>query len=448
MATWHKDKDPLLNMDIPSLASTVSKKVISASHKDNLTDVMREAVTATHRPRVVGGSRIATLIVPHDMSWEIHPPSVFNNNNNGDTSGTSSSSSPLLSLPGAAVQFIQDCGAAMKQCQGKKAIYIGGRGGLSGNGALEYIGKIAAATGADIYSENAFARLDRGRGLPDVSRLPYFPKDAVAALAKYELLVLVDVRRPVANFGYEGGPSVIITERGEDSIWEIDSTEVDVPAALRALCSAVGGDAIVPFKNCRGTFISPSTPPPSLPTGRLNPTSMCQIVAALQPEGAIVVDESLTSGNAYWESSRGCPPFSHMCLTGGAIGCGPPLAVGAAVACPDRQVINLQADGSAMYSLQALWTQAREGLNVITIICANHTYAILKVEMAKQRITPASGKAARALTELGQPRIDWVALAGGMGVVASRVKTAQEFEEQLKVALKKKDGPSLIEACL
>lgn len=434
-------------MDIPSLASAVSKTVISASHKDNLRDVMREAVAATHRPGVVGGSRIATLIVPHDMSWEVHPPPVTNNNNAGTTTSGTSSSSPTV-LPKRAVQFIKDCGAAMKQCGGEKAIYIGGRAGLSEKRALEYIGKIAAATGATIFSENAFARLDRGRGLPDVSRLPYFPQDAVAALAQYELLVLVDVRRPVANFGYEGGPSDIITKQSEDSIWEIDSTEVDVPAALRALCSAVGGDAIVPFKNCRGTFISPSTPSPSLPTGRLNPTSMCQIVAALQPEGAIIVDESLTSGNTYWESSRGCPPFSHMCLTGGAIGCGPPLAVGAAVACPDRQVINLQADGSAMYSLQALWTQAREGLAVITIICANHTYAILKVEMAKQRISPASGKAARALTELGKPRIDWVALAGGMGVVASRASTAEKFGEQLRAALKKKDGPSLIEACL
>ena len=113
-----------------------------------------------------------------------------------------------------------------------------------------------------------------------------------------------------------------------------------------------------------------------------------QVVAALQPEGAIVVDESLTSGNAYWDASRGCPRFSHLTLTGGAIGCGPPLSVGAAIACPDRQVINLQADGSAMYSLQALWTQAREKLNVLTVVCANRTYAILKVEMAKQRITP------------------------------------------------------------
>ncbi len=169
-------------------------------------------------------------------------------------------------------------------------------------------------------------------------------------------------------------------------------------------------------------------------------------MAALQPDGAIIVDESLTSGNSYWQASSGCPPFAHLTITGahwwllgllhelklvmvvgcmrpslvnigstlyvgGAIGCGPPLSVGAAIACPDRAVINLQADGSAMYSIQALWTQARERLHVVTIICANRTYAILKVELTKQKIVPSNGQACRALTDIGDPVINWVALA-------------------------------------
>jgi acetolactate synthase I/II/III large subunit len=137
------------------------------------------------------------------------------------------------------------------------------------------------------------------------------------------------------------------------------------------------------------THIKTNTHGPQTPNaGKLTPPALCAIVATLQPEGAVVVDESLTSGTSYFEASQGCPPFSHLTLTGGAIGCGPPVAAGAAIACPGRPIISLQADGSAMYSLQALWTQSREGLHVVTVVCANHSYAILKVEISKQRITP------------------------------------------------------------
>ena len=167
---------------------------------------------------------------------------------------------------------------------------------------------------------------------------------------------------------------------------EIDSAEVNVSLVLERMCMELDASSITPLVNCRGSFCSSDRP--KIPSGRLTASALCQIVAALQPAEAIIVDESLTSGNSYWDHSKGCPPFSHLTLTGGAIGCGPPLAVGTALACPERKVINLQADGSCMYSIQALWTQAREKLDVVNIICANRTYAILKVEMAKQRITP------------------------------------------------------------
>jgi acetolactate synthase-1/2/3 large subunit len=172
----------------------------------------------------------------------------------------------------------------------------------------------------------------------------------------------------------------------EAQVWELDSLDADIPALLALLSDEVGGGSVQPLKSCGGRFAPAARPP--LPQGKLTPKTMCHTVAALQPEGCVVVDEVLTSGAWYWEASSGCPPFSHLTLTGGAIGCGPPLAVGAAVACPDRVIINLQADGSAMYSLQALWTQAREGLHVVTVVAANRAYAILKLEMVKQRITP------------------------------------------------------------
>lgn len=170
------------------------------------------------------------------------------------------------------------------------------------------------------------------------------------------------------------------------------------------------------------------------------------MVAAVQPEGAIVVDESLTSGGAYWDASARCPRFTHLSLTGGAIGFGPPAAVGAAIACPDRKGINLQADGSGLYAPQALWTQARERLDVVTIVCSNAKYAILKLELALQKVG-VPGSASRELTDITNPQIDWTSLARGFGVPARRAETAHELGEALREALNRA-GPSLIEAVL
>jgi acetolactate synthase-1/2/3 large subunit len=442
MASWHKDADPLLNMDIPRLAGTVSKVVIECKDGDDLAEKMAQTCTAAKSYTASGDSRVATVIVPHNLSWERTAaakklsPRTASLKLNG-------SASPEFSP--AIKNFLNSCADAMKSCpRNKVALYIGGQAALADNGALKAAGQIAAAVGAVLLCENSFARLDRGEGLPAVQRLPYFPQDAAAALAAFEVLVLVDARRPVANFGYEGGPSTLI-KQPESNVWELDASDVDIAEALKYLSAAVGGDAIKPMVNCRGMFCPSSRP--ALPKGRLNPTSLCQIIAHLQPVNSIIVDESLTSGNAYWEASKGCPQFSHLCLTGGAIGCGVPLSVGAAIACPERVVINFQADGSAMYSLQALWTQARENLKVVTVICANRTYAILKVEMAKQRITPSNGPASKALTDISNPQIDWVKLAQGLGVAASRADTCEQLAEQLAAALDR-PGPSLIEAAL
>ncbi|KAI3427920.1 hypothetical protein D9Q98_006312 [Chlorella vulgaris] len=463
MATWHKAADPLLNSDIGALAAAVSCHTHTCQPGENLSAAMAAAVAATAiggegASQAAGGSRVATLIVPHDLSWERGNDTATEANPVGSgTSGPAahapaalphsqhSIAAPAPGLPAGAQRFVREAAAALKACpRGKAALYIGGRAALAEGEALLSCGRIAAATGAALLCENAFARLDRGAGLPDVQRLPYFPQDAAAELAKYELLLLLDARPPVANFGYEGGPSRLVT-LPEEAVWEFDSGLVDLPAALRLLAEELGAAGITPGVNCRGTFCSPSRPP--VPTGRLTAAALCQAVAALQPAGAVVVDESLTSGGSYFSVSRGCPQFSHLTLTGGAIGAGIPLTVGAAVACPDRTVINLQADGSAMYSLQGLWTQAREQLRVVTVICANRSYAILKVEQAKQRITLSNGKASRALTDLGSPALDWVSLAQGMGVPASRATTCEELVAALRTAMQRQ-GPSLVEAVL
>eukprot|EP00798_Chlamydomonas_sp_ICE-L_P013924 gene13924-19854_t len=293
---------------------------------------------------------------------------------------------------------------------------------------LEAAGRICAASGAVMLCEGAFARLDRGCGHPCPSRLPYFPQEAKAELDKYDMLVIVGSRPPVANFGYKDGLSILVG-LPEDKVWEVDAIDIsEAPGhswaiqALKLLQDEVeGATGIVPLLNCNGTFCAASRP--DLPAGRLNATSLCTIVAAVQPEGCIIVDESLTSGGAYYNLSKGCPPFTHLTLTGGAIGCGPPMAVGAAIAAgPNKYVINLQADGSAMYTIQALWTQAREQLNVVTIICANSSYQILKVESARQQLT--NGSASRTLTDLSRPALDFVALAEGLGVPAFRTHSS------------------------
>lgn len=385
MATWHKQSDPLLNMDVEKLAQSVSKHVHVCKEGDDLYSAMVEACFQACSPqKEMGGSNVATLIVPHNMSWEksVKKPA----NPMPDMDVMVSSGIGEGSLSPEVEGFIQDCAEALRGgVHGKTALYIGGKAAIQDGGALTNVGRIASKLGAPIFCENAFSRLDRGAGLPNLQRLPYFPDDAISTLRKFSNLLIIDARRPVANFGYEGGSSEVIN-LPDDNVWEIDSAEVNIPLVLEKLCIELGAASISPLVNCRGSFCSADRP--KIPSGRLTASALCQTVAALQPPEAIIVDESLTSGNSYWDHSRGCPPFSHLALTGGAIGCGPPLAVGSALACPERKVINLQADGSCMYSIQALWTQAREKLDVITIICANRTYAILKVEMAKQRITP------------------------------------------------------------
>ncbi|KAL6776627.1 hypothetical protein ACKKBG_A21880 [Auxenochlorella protothecoides x Auxenochlorella symbiontica] len=433
MATWHQPADAVLAMDIDSLARTVSEEVHRAGAGGEDFRHLAE--------RAAEARGVTTLVVPHDVSWT-RVPAPEDGVKGGGREGSGPGAAPAP--PPGTEEFVRDLAAAMRAAsQGRLGIYCGGKALIDDEGALRLLGQIAAASGADLLCENSFARVDRGHGLPKFRRVPYFPQEASAALGKYETLVLVDARRPVANFGYEGGPSQLVTQ-SEEAVWEIDG-DAHIGTVLKLLGMELQAGRIVPFKNCGGVFAGTSRP--LLPTGRLTAAAMCATIAALQPEGAIVVDEALTSGTAYWEASSGCPQFSHLTLTGGAIGAGIPMAVGAAMACPARRVINIQADGSGLYSAQGLWTQAREKLNVLTIVCANRTYAILKLELAKQRIAPSNGPAARSLTDLGHPNIYWVALATGYGVPAVQAGSCEELARQIGVGLAR-DGPMLIEALL
>jgi len=269
--------------------------------------------------------------------------------------------------------------------------------------------------------------------MPPVEKLPYFPEMALEAFAKSSAVVLAGARAPVAFFGYPNTPSILIPEGR--AITTLATLEQDVALALEALADLMGA-----AKNAAASRAKASA---GFPTGALDPTTIGPTIAALMPENAIVMDEAATTGLPFFGASISAPAHSYLALTGGAIGQGLPCATGAAIACPDRRVISFQADGSGMYTVQSLWTQAREGLNVTTLICNNRRYRILQVELARAGINEP-GAAARSLTSLGNPNLDWVALAQGMGVPGVRVETAETLARELERALNE-PGPHLIE---
>jgi acetolactate synthase-1/2/3 large subunit len=310
---------------------------------------------------------------------------------------------------------------------------------LGGDGfcesALVAASCVAQATGARVLGETFPTRLVRGADVPAIERLGYFGEFALAQLAGARHLVLVGAKAPVSFFAYPGKPSSLVPDGCEVHVFAEPGD--DVVEALQALADRVAGDA-APVREAAAR--------PDRPTGALTGETVAAAVGALLPEGAIVSDESNTAGLWLTAATAGTPKHDWLTLTGGAIGQGLPGATGAAVACPDRRVLALEADGSAMYTLQALWTQAREGLDVTTVIFANHSYAILNIEL--QRVgAAAGGAAAEEMLDLTRPDLDFVALAHGMGVDAMRATTAEDFTTQLERALAE-PGPHLIEAVL
>jgi acetolactate synthase-1/2/3 large subunit len=265
-----------------------------------------------------------------------------------------------------------------------------------------------------------------------VEKLPYFPEQALEMLSKHEAIVLACALAPVAFFGYPNLPSSLIPERCESE--SLATPEQDAIAALESLADQLGAP--------REAASSKLNRPPR-PSGKLESTTIGAALAALMPENCIVMDEAATTGLPFFAASSAASPHTYLALTGGAIGQGLPCATGAAVACPDRKVIAFQADGSGMYTVQALWTQAREGLNVTTLICNNRRYRILQVELARAGVSEP-GRKARSLTSLANPELEWANIAAGMGVPAVRVDTAEALCTQLERAVAE-PGPNLIE---
>jgi len=318
---------------------------------------------------------------------------------------------------------------------GKRAAILIRGAGLLKQG-LEAAGRVAEATGAKLICDTFVPRLQRGAGIVEIERIPYFAEQIVDFLAGYETLVLVGGQPPVSFFAYPGKPSWC-TPDGARIIYLAQPHE-DQIGALEALAEAVGAPA-QPTKRAALRL-------PEAPTGHLNQATAAMAIARHLPEGAVIIDEAATSGLAPYGFTSTAAPHDYLGLTGGSIGWGLPVAVGAAVASPDRKVVCLHGDGGAMYTIQSLWTQARENLDVINVIFANRSYAILNIEL--MRVGAGNGgPKALSMLDIGSPTMDFVKLAEGMGVAASRATTAEEFDAQFADAVKQR-GPRLIEVVI
>ena len=411
-ATWHLSADAPLTSDIVSLASPVSAWVREVKSATALASDTADAIAAAgHSP-----GKVATLIVPSDCQWS--------------PSNGAAPPMTVAALAAAPESAIRRAAETLRAHGANAVLFMGGN--ATRERGLKAAARIAAKIGCRLMCETFPARIERGGAMPAVEKLPYFPEQATESLGKSAAFILAGALAPVAFFGYPNLPSELIPAGRE--ITTLALPENDSAAALEALAELLGA---------RTDSANPEIRRPALPTGKLDATTIGATLAALMPENCIVMDEAATTGLPFFGASIGVPRHTYMALTGGAIGQGLPCATGAAVACPDRKVIAFQADGSGMYTLQALWTQAREKLDVTALICNNRRYRILQVELARAGITEP-GRKARALTSLADPEISWSAMATGMGVAAVRVETAEALAAQLGRALKER-GPNLVE---
>ncbi|MGW0535488.1 acetolactate synthase large subunit [Streptomyces sp. NPDC003032] len=396
-ALGHKRFDAPLESDIRALARTVSAWTRRTYHATDIADDVTRAVAAATGPP----GAIATLVVPADVSWsEAGPPPV---------------AAPAAVARRGLVSVDAVTGAAEALRSGAGVALL--LGGEAARGAgLVAAGRVAAATGAKLLCETFPARLERGAGRPVVERLAYLASGAGQQLAGVRHLVLAGAASPVAFFAHPGASGALVPEGC--AVHTLAAGAEDVTAALEGLAEVVGPGA---------SPLREGAARPALPSGELTAESAAAVIGALLPEGAVVVDEANTSGIWLPGATAGAPPHDWLTLTGGSMGQGLPLSVGAAVACPGRPVLALVGDGAAMYTPQALWTQAREGLDVTTVVFDNRAYAILGLELGA-----AGGARARRLLDLSGPALDFVSLARGMGVPAERATTAEEFAASLK----------------
>ncbi len=364
--------------------------------------------------------RIATLVMPADVAWE---------------TGGRPAAVPAAAGPEPVSDDQVDAAAETLRASAPTALILGFRT-LADAATLRLAGAIAARTGAALLAPTANPRTERGGGLPPVARIPYPVEQARDVLARFRRAVLVETEEPVAFFAYPDQPSRVLPEAC--AVQALARPGQCGIAAIARLAERLGvreADAPVAGRERPG---APAA-------GAITPESLAQAVAAVLPEDAVVVDESVSAGRGLYPATLGAPRHTWLSLTGGAIGVGPPLAAGAAIAAPGRQVLALQADGSGLYTPQALWTQARESLDVTTVVLANRGYQILKGELAKVGANP--GRTALDMMDLAEPTVDWVGLARALGVEGERVDDAARLADAIGRGLAT-PGPYVVEAVL
>jgi acetolactate synthase I/II/III large subunit len=420
-ATNHLALDAPLTSDIEGLARPMSHWVRTVRDANSIAQDGRDAVAqAAGRP-----GQIATLALPADMAWSpvSRTPGQL---------GVIHEPAPAATEQAAVISGAQ----ALRSSGDTTLLLLGGRAVRAR--ATEWAGRISAATGCSVMSEFYAERIERGAGRVPIPRLPYAVQPAVDVLSRFDHIVLVGAVEPVAFFGYPDKPGRLA--RPGTTFTTLSTHAQDPAEALQMLCEELGALRLQP-QRCPMVVHTAAHE-----EGPLTPASIGALLATLIPENAIVVDEAISTGRAFDQTTRDAAPHDWLTNMGGSIGFGLPVAVGAAIAAPDRRVIALEGDGSAMYTLQSLWTMARESLNVTVVVFANRNYQILKGEYAQVGAgTP--GRRASDMLSIDRPALNWTELAAGHGVPACRVSTLGQFADAMRRA-QAAEGPSLIELLL
>jgi acetolactate synthase-1/2/3 large subunit len=414
-ATYHRQFDAPLTSDIETAAEPFSGWVRTSPDAKHVAIDGADAIAAAMTPP----GQVATLILPGDTAWD---------------EGAGPAVVPKIpERQKVSEDAIKEAARALQA--GPAAMLLLTGLALRDKG-LELAARISAKTGARVMAQTFNRRMERGAGRFSVERVPYPVDQALAALDGTKRMVLVGSKPPVAFFAYPDKPSKLSPDYCEFTT--LSRTEEDSVHALEWLAEEVGATK-QPVELSKYA-------PPALATGKIEAMTIAQSLGALIPENGIVVDEGVSTGRGFFPATKNAHPHTWLQNMGGSIGIGMPLATGAAVACPDRKVINVQADGSAMYTIQSLWTQARENLDIVTILLNNRSYAILRMELANVGAQNV-GRKALDMLDLSRPDLDFVKLAGGMGVPGERVTTMEEFNDAVARGLAVK-GPYLVEVML
>ncbi len=410
-ATFHRPYDAPLTADTEGLARAVSNWVRTSG---SVAQVANDGAAAVQAARSAPG-QIATLILPADTAWS-----------------EGAEPAPALAVPARGPVAPETLASVARVLRSREPAMLVLSGQALSEAGLRAAQRVAFASGAALRASTQVGHMARGRGRAPVDRIPYPVDVAVRALAGLRHVVLVGAKPPTGFFGYPDKPSLLAPP--DAAMHVLARPEQDAVAALEWLAEELGAPQSVPME--------PAGPAPELVSGRFSPEGFAKVMGVLLPEHCIVAEDGVTSGRALFPPTMAAAPHDWLQVTGGAIGHAFPCATGAAIACPDRKVVCFQADGAGMYSLQALWTQAREKLDVVNVVFANRTYRILHGELLAVGAQP--GRVSNDLFDLSRPDLDWVKLSEGMGVEATRVDTLEAFADAFRSASRQR-GPRLIE---